>query len=276
MGSAQTLAQYWHRALLRSPKEQAVLFPPASPSVAAGRGAGRRPRVGGGGLASVGPAQRRTAQTRPGPGRSDSRRGRGRSRRVEPPPGGEGGPHSLCSASPLSAGGARRRGVWGEFVGPPLHRCPGRKVSRGGRRAPCGHRRAAGRVGPRVAARRARAGPRRAVLPPPGRRGRAGGLRRPSPAGGTRLGEGTTAALSLLPEGWPSEMLSGRNPGVIPRGPASRFWGRHQHLCPCGEHQREDAPSSLELSFPGFLLGNPPADPSLWPAGRGRLVVRID
>ena len=257
MGSAQTLAHYWHRALLISPEEQGILFPPASPSVAAGSGAGRRPRVGAGGLASVGPAQRRTAQTRPGPGSSDSRRGRGRSRRVEPPPGGGGGPHGSCSASPLSPGGPRRRGVWGEFVGPPLRRCPGRRVSRGGRLAPCGHCRAAGRVGPRVAARRARAGPRRAVLPPPGRRGRAGGLRRPSPAGGTSSGEGTTAALPLLPEGWPSEVLPGRNPGVIPRGPASRFRGRRQHLCPCGEHQREDVPSSLQLSFPRVSAGKP-------------------
>lgn len=54
----------------------------------------------------------------------------------------------------------------GESAGPPLRRRPGSAIPRGAWRAPCGHPRAAGRVSsPRRS--RARAGPRRAVLPPP-------------------------------------------------------------------------------------------------------------
>eukprot|EP00069_Balaena_mysticetus_P018828 bmy_11737T0 len=62
-------------------------------------------------------------------------------------------------------------------------------------------------------------------------------------------------------------MLPGGNSGVGPRGPASRFWSRHQHLSPCRENQREEAPSSLEPSFPSVSTGKPIADPSLGPSG---------
>lgn len=262
MGSAQTLAQYWHKDLLRSPKGQAVLLPPGAPSIARGGwpGAGAVAERGAGnpsGGSCGGP--RRLA---PGPGRSDSRSGGGGG--AEPArrsllPGEGGGPCGRFSPPSLSPRGARRGRVRGELVGPPLRRRPGSAIPRGGLRAPCGHPRAAGRVSPPRRS-RARAGPRRALLPPPRRRGRAGGLRRPSSAGGTGSGAGGTAAL-------PGEMLPGGNSGVGLRGPASRFWSRHQHLSPCRENQREEAPSSLEPSFPSVSTGKPIADLRLGPSG---------
>ena len=196
----------------------------------------------------------------PGPGRSDSQGGRG----AEPARrslllGGGGGPRGRFSPPSLSPGGARRGRVRGELVGPPLRRRPGSAVPRGGRRAPCGHPRAAGRVGPPRRS-RARAGPSEGRSASAQAAGPGRGLRRPSPAGGTGSGAGGTAAL-------PGEMLPGGNSGVGPRGPASRFWSLHQHLSPCRENQRGEAPSSLEPSFPSVSTGKPIADPSLGPSG---------
>ena len=135
----------------------------------------------------------RTAQTAPGPGLSYV--GGGGASPQEPPPGRRGGP-GCCSFCLLpwlrvvlfaAASGVSTLGL--------RSACARDKQFRG----EGGGWRSMGITGWRAGS---VPGPGTALLPSSGRWGRAGGLQRPSPEGGTGSGAGATAALPLLPEGW--------------------------------------------------------------------------
>lgn len=212
------------------------------------------------------------------PGGPDSRGGRGgRSLRSGTSSGVAGavpmGPHT---SSP-SPGGAGRGRVYGECAGPWLRRRPGRAVRCGGRRrAPGGHRRGAHRGGYRFGSGRAVGRAQRSAARP-------GSVGRSCPSPSGEVGQGACGGRAWREA--PAQVRApprrslccrrgsrarccqvGRGSGVV-----SRIWGRPPAPLSPRAHQREKAPSSLEPSLPGFLLGNRSADPSLRPAGAGEL-----
>ena len=185
---------------------------------------------------------------------------------MEPPPGGGGGPHGSCSASPVSPGGPRRRRVWGEFLGPSLRRCPGRRVGTAGRPG--------GSVpGLRLGARGPGLGGPSCLLPGGGAgQGACGGrARREAPA---QVRAPLRRSLCCRRDGQARRCHVGIQ-GSSPEAPRHGSGVATSTSVRAGSISVQLSLSPWSALSPGFLLGNPPADPRLWPAGRGRRMVRI-
>lgn len=252
------------------------MYTPLSPSQFSHRPGGVR-------LAGAGAPRLQTpVDPPPGPGRRDSRGGQG----AEPVLGnlllgGGGGPHGpsrllpfirealTAAASAVSTRGLGSAAAWDAQSGAECV-CLWGGVRRGVRwRARRGHRCGAHRAWSRAGAGcagsrrgRARWGP--SGLCPSGGAGlgACGGSGAPRHRGAPcAVGWGGGRVSGGPGAGQASYCQVGRDSGV-----ASRIWGRPPAPLLPRAHLRGKAPSSSESFFPGFLLGNRSADPSLGPA----------